>query len=335
MKILPRNSILSIILFTFILLFIFFTYVLTVDIYQNDQYKKGSFVHYEKFPSDNVSTRPVDIWLPEGYFENADRHYPVIYLHDGQGMFNKETSPQASIWYRPLDWLWGGIFWDLDASISKLVSEGKIEPAILVSIWNTPGKRALEFMPKKPVIESRTHITEIKEDRLTLFGKLELGDSVFTPEMIISDNYLKFIVEELKPFVDLKYRTKPNRENTFIMGSSKGGLISAYAISEYPEVFGGAACLSTDWSIGKGAEIAWFQTNWPVAGSHRIYFDVGTGFIDTHYEPYQNEMDKVMIKHGYTDGKDWVTKKFEGAGHFPKQWRSRMHIPLIFLLGQN
>ena len=72
-------------------LFIFFTYVLTVDIYQNDQYKKGSFVHYEKFPSDNVSTRPVDIWLPEGYFENADRHYPVIYLHDGQGMFNKET----------------------------------------------------------------------------------------------------------------------------------------------------------------------------------------------------------------------------------------------------
>ena len=62
---------------------------------------------------------------------------------------------------------------------------------------------------------------------------------------------------------------------------------------------------------------------------------MGTGFIDIHYEPYQNEMDKVMIKHGYTDGKDWVTKKFEGAGHFPKQWRSRMHIPLIFLLGQN
>ena len=72
-------------------------------------------------------------------------------------------------------------------------------------------------MPKKPVIESRTYITEIKEDGLTLFGILELGDSVFTPEMIISDNYLKFIVEELKPFVDLKYRTKPKRENTFII----------------------------------------------------------------------------------------------------------------------
>jgi len=335
MTILFRKSILPIMLLTVALLLIFFSYVFNVDIYQNQQYKKGLFVHYEKFPSDNISSRPVDIWLPEGYSENTERNYPVIYLHDGQGMFNKETSPQASIWYRPLDWLWGGIFWDLDASISKLAAEGKIEPAILVSIWNTPGKRALEFMPKKPVTEAGTYITEIKEDSLTFFGELEPGDSGFTPEMIISDNYLKFIVEELKPFVDINYRTKPDRENTFIMGSSKGGLISTYAISEYPQVFGGAACLSTDWSIGKGAEIAWYQTNWPKAGSHRIYFDVGTGFLDAYFEPYQNEMDKVMIKHGYTEGKDWVTKKFEGAGHFAKEWRARMHIPLIFLLGQN
>ena len=153
--------------------------------------------------------------------------------------------------------------------------------------------------------------------------------------MIISDNYLKFIVEELKPFVDLNYRTKPGKENTFILGSSMGGLISAYAVSEYPQIFGGAACLSTDWTLGKGAEIAWYEKNWPAAGSHKIYFDFGTGWMDANYQSYQNEMDKVMIKHGYKKGEDWITKKFEGAGHFPHEWRSRMHIPLTFLLGQN
>ena len=70
---------------------------------------------------------------------------------------------------------------------------------------------------------------------------------------LVSDNYLKFLVEELKPFVDKTYRTHPDRANTLVMGSSMGGMISAYAIAEYPDVFGGAACLSTDWTIGDGA----------------------------------------------------------------------------------
>ena len=319
---LSKKSILSITLIAIALLFILITHVFTVDIYQNHQYKTGSFVHYENFPSNNIPSRPVDIWLPLGYDENADNSYPVIYLHDGQMMFSNETSPHSSNWYRPLDWLWGGIFWDVDASISKLVSEGTIKPAILVSTWTTYGKREIELMPQKPVTRSTSFINEI-------------GNSGSTPDMIISDNYLKFIVEELKPFVDLNYRTKPEKENTFILGSSMGGLISAYAISEYPQIFGGAACLSTDWTLGKGAEIAWYEKNWPTAGSHKIYFDFGTGWMDANYQSYQNEMDKVMIKHGYTKGEDWITKKFEGAGHFPKEWRSRMHIPLTFLLGQN
>ena len=316
------KSILPFVLFTVALLLLFFTYVFTVDIYQNHPYKKGSFVHYENFPSDNISARPVDIWLPEGYSDDPDINYPVIYLHDGQMMFNKETSPHSSIWFRPLDWWWGGIFWDVDASITELVSQKKIEPAILISIWTTYGKRAIELMPKKPVTETPTYMTEI-------------GNWSFTPKMIISDHYLRFIVEELKPFVDRKYRTKSDRENTFIMGASMGGLISAYAISEYPDVFGGAACLSTDWTLGKGAEIAWYQKYWPKAGSHRVYFDFGTGYMDVNYEPYQNEMDKVMVSHGYTEGQDWITKKYEGAGHFPREWRARIHTPLIFLLGQD
>ena len=62
-----------------------------------------------------------------------------------------------------------------------------------------------------------------------------------------SHNYLRFIVEELKPFIDANYRTRPGRDDTFLMGSSAGGMISLYGLIEYPDVFGGAACVSTHW----------------------------------------------------------------------------------------
>ena len=109
-----------------------------------------------------------------------------------------------------------------------------------------------------------------------------------------SDNYLKFLVEELKPFIDATYRTLPGAEDTFVMGSSMGGLISAYAVAEYPDVFGGAACMSTDWNVAEGAFAGWLENHLPDAGSHRIYFDHGTETYDASYGPYQLEMDAVM-----------------------------------------
>ena len=118
------------------------------------------------------------------------------------------------------------------------------------------------------------------------------------------------------------------------MGSSMGGLISAYAFAEYPDVFGGAACMSTDWTIGKGAVAQWFNSHWPSAGSNRIYFDYGTETMDALYEPFQLKMNDVMRKHGYTEGDDWITRCFEGADHSPKSWNRRLHVPLKFLLGE-
>ena len=110
-------------------------------------------------------------------------------------------------------------------------------------------------------------------------------------------------------------------------------MISAYAITEYPDVFGGAACLSTDWTIGDGAVIAWYKDRWPDAGVHRIYFDHGTETYDAKYGPYQLKMDELMRSKGYRSGADWVTRRFDGADHSPRAWRERVHVPLKFLLG--
>ncbi len=132
-------------------------------------------------------------------------------MQDGQNLFNAETSNI-------------GEEWGIDEAITKISKDKKIPEAIVVGIWNT-SKRYQEYMPQKPFNKLDR---SIGAELLKVYGGVP-----------ISDNYLKFIVEELKPFVDSVYRTKPGRQETFIMGSSMGGLISMYAVCEYPQIFRG------------------------------------------------------------------------------------------------
>ncbi|MCK7529650.1 MAG: alpha/beta hydrolase-fold protein [Marinilabiliales bacterium] len=146
----------------------------------------------------------------------------------------------------------------------------------------------------------------------------------------LGDSYLRFIVNELKPHIDSIYSTYSDRENTFIMGASMGGLISAYAMCEYPGVFGGAGCLSTHLPM-KGVNFLtrndnriarafrnYLRSNLPSPGAHRIYFAYGTKTLDKWYEPYQKKVDAIMAAAGYEDGKQWITRKFEGDDHSEK-----------------
>ena len=280
---------------------------------------EGSIVHYEKFPSELIRVRPVDVWLPEDYDPRSSDRYPVIYMHDGQMMFDHHTSPYAGM----------DLFWDVDKAITKLVRDGEIRPAIVVSVWMADwkkGARGAEYMPQKAVTDE---VWQLMKEQGEGFAVEEGG------EEMSADKYLEFIVHELKPFIDETYPTQSDRGNTFVMGSSMGGLISAYAVAEYPDVFGGAACLSSHWNAGDGAVVRWFKHHLPSAGTHRIYFDHGTETLDADYEPFQQRMDEVMRQHGYRADEDWITLRFEGADHSPRAWRERLHIPLKFLLGSS
>lgn len=155
----------------------------------------------------------------------------------------------------------------------------------------------------------------------------------------ISDKYLKFIVSELKPYIDSTFSTLKDQPNTFIAGSSMGGLISMYALCEYPGVFGGAACLSTHW-IGTvlmdnnpvpDAFVKYLNENLPDPAIHKIYFDYGDQTLDALYPPLQKKVDEVMKARGFSD-KNWVTKFFPGKDHSEKSWNERLDIPLQFLL---
>ena len=258
-----------------------------------------------QFPSKHVEPRNVEVWLPPGY-DTSRARYPVLYVHDGQNVFNPETA------YTKVDW-------GVDEAMTRLIAAGRVRPAIVVAIWNT-SKRGPEYMPARPLATPKGQ-------------KVLAAAPPGMRQRPISDRYLKFIVEELKPAIDRRYRARRGRDDTMIMGSSMGGLISLYALTEYPQVFGAAACLSTHWPIGDGIVLDYLAAALPRAGHHRLYFDFGTVGTDAPYEPFQRKADALLRAAGYVQGKDWVTRKFEGADHNELAWRARIDTPLTFLLG--
>jgi enterochelin esterase-like enzyme len=242
-------------------------------------------------------------------------------MHDGQMLFDSSTT-------------WNRHDWEVDETLGRLMSEKKVKPCIVVGIWNTP-KRHMEYFPQKAL----NYLSENQIDSLMNANRGEGTPKLFDGG-IVADNYLKFLVTELKPFIDKTYATHTDSGNTYIMGSSMGGLISMYAICEYPEVFGGAACLSTHWpgvftvenNPVPGALLSYLREHLPPPGKHLLYFDFGTETLDNLYEPFQNHADQILKEKGYGEN-DWITRKFVGADHSEKAWSQRLHIPVMFLLG--
>jgi predicted alpha/beta superfamily hydrolase len=286
---------------TSLLFFLMLTIVLGMTSCQNGFGKNDPHIDlYPAFRSSYVAARQVEVLLPDHYDPTVK--HDVIYVHDGQNVFDAHTS-------------FTGIDWAVDERLSSMQKKGHLRPVIVVAIWNAGSNRVREYMPSQP-----------REKVLAAARREGWGGE------ILSDAYLRFIVEELKPFIDSTYSTSRTPESTFIMGSSMGGLISLYAVLEYPEVFGGAACLSTHWPALGGVFLEYLSENIPTPGSHRFYFDFGTVGLDAQYEPYQRRVDQMMEEKGYVQGQDILTLKFQGADHSEAAWSKRIHKPLEFML---
>lgn len=206
----------------------------------------------------------------------------------------------------------------------------------MVAIWNTK-LRHQEYFPQKALeYLAECQITDLLNETRFEGAPSLLGDGP------VSDNYLAFLVNELKPFIDNTYPTLSKPENTFIAGSSMGGLISMYAMCEYPDVFGGAACLSTHWpgifTVENNpvpfAFLDYLNDHLPAPENRKFYFDFGTATLDSLYEPFQLRADEILKTKGYSE-KNWITRKFQGDDHSESAWRKRLEIPLLFLLGKD
>lgn len=267
-------------------------------------------------PSKFVDARPVEVWLPDGYADKvrAGKRFQVLYMHDGQMLFDASTT-------------WNKTAWNVHETLARLIREGKVDDTIIVGIFNIADNRYFEYFPEK-------FLDEMSPEARAAFVREGLKHQ---PE---ADDYLRFLVQELKPVVDAKYATRLDAAGTFIMGSSMGGLISVYAMSEYPQVFGGAAGLSTHWpAIGKHnaalplAAYNYLDHKLPAPQGHKLYQDHGGVGLDAMYAPYQTFVDQIVRDKGYTDA-HYLSKVYPADDHNEKAWAARLEAPLVFLLGK-
>lgn len=279
----------------------------------------GKIVDLGIVQSKHADPRRVVVWLPSSYRPKGRKH-AVLYMHDGQNLFDKKTAGY-------------GMEWEIDELLGELIRAKKVRPAIVVGIWNTP-KRLQEYVPSKAFDGLPP---DYRDKVRALYG----GDP-------LSDGYLKFIVDELQPSINRRFNVRTDRANTAIMGSSMGALISLYAINEYPQVFGGAGMMSTHWPLfmrpdGKSVSDDEYQVvssaferylapALPNPRTHRLYFDHGTETLDAVYARYQKRVDGVVARRGYRQGVNWLTRNFPGQKHNEISWASRVEIPLRFLL---
>ena len=269
----------------------------------------GNLDIYEGFQSKYVASRTVRVWTPENYDPSVK--YDVIYMHDGQNLFD------ASI-------TWNNQEWGVDEVLTDLLSKGEIRPCIVVGIDNSE-RRYDEYYPS------------------AICGDVPEGvlPEDFQP---LGDEYLRFVVEEVKPWVDSTYSTLSDKAHTFIMGSSCGGLISSYALCKYPEVFGGAGCLSTHSSLMNpytklsqkpAAEtyLNYLKQNLPMDSEHLLYMDRGDCQIDSAYAESQENINNMIAASDWKQD-NYMYRFFPGQSHSESDWRSRLDIPVRFLLSK-
>lgn len=245
---------------------------------------------HEHFPSQILKNeRDLVVYLPPGYDEQPERRFAVLYLQDGQNLFDPSTS------FVP------GQDWGVGQTSDHLIGSGAVAPLIIVGIYNTGKHRIREYTPSR-------------------VPKLGGGSA---------NRYAKFLVEELKPFIDYEYRTLGDVANTGLGGSSLGGLVSLYVGLKFPRVYGRLAALSPSvWWNDRSMHR--FAAAMRVSVRPKIWLDIGTGEGQQILHDVEAFRD-VLLEKGWQPGSDLYYQRVEGAEHNEAAWAQRIGAVLQFL----
>jgi predicted alpha/beta superfamily hydrolase len=241
--------------------------------------------------------RTIVVYVPPGYEGEPHRRYPVFYLQDGQNVFDAATAAF-------------GVEWQADDSAQRLIREGKIEPIILVGIYNTPD-RINEYTPHY-------------DSKQRIGGKGGL--------------YGRFVVDEVKPFIDREYRTMPSREHTAIGGSSLGGLISLAMAREQHAHFSMCTVMSASlwWDGGRLVRDLGRSKRW--MRDMRFWVDMGTREGNTQLQPPPGIVQiRKLLRYFQSAGlvaeRDFHYWEVEGGEHNEACWAARFDKVLSFFFG--
>jgi pullulanase len=243
--------------------------------------------------------RRVWVWLPAGYDAAAARRYPVLYMLDGQNVFNAATSFAGE--------------WQVDESLARLAGSAEVEPLIVVAVANGGGLRAQEYTPwPEPSWREPT------------------GGG---------GEHLRAIIETLKPAIDRAFRTLDGPDHTALAGSSFGGLMALQAAWSRPDVFGRAAALSPSLGWAGHAPLAMVsaQPRPPVRlyvdmGSREegnLQDDDGNQVDDSIDD--LRALKAALLRRGFTEGADLLVVEDEGARHHESFWARRFPGAVRFL----
>ena len=234
------------------------------------------------------------VYLPPGYSRFSRRRYPVLYLHDGQNVFDAATS-------------FAGVEWGVDETAQRLIRQNLIEPLIIVAVFNLGEERIHEYAPTQGVITPHDRPKKRSRGLAGIYGR--------------------FLIDELKPFIDRKYRTKPEAEFTGLGGSSLGGLATLAIGIIFWETFRRLIVMSPSvwWDDFAIIQILGFVRERPPL---KIWLDMGTAEPDWEQV---HELRDALIDRGWRPGVDLKYLEAEGAGHNEAAWATRVEPALRFL----
>jgi predicted alpha/beta superfamily hydrolase len=258
--------------------------------------------------------RDVLIYLPPGYDKEPQRRYPVLYMHDGQNVFDGATAYAA------------GHEWRADETAQALIASGKIEPIIIVAVNNVGTGRINEYTP-----------TAVREGEIEAMMK----GSAYDPAKDKSDKrvgggadlYGRMLIEELKPRIDREFRTLVDAGHTGIAGSSLGALVSMHIALTHPEVFGRAVAMSTT-VIWDKEEILREIGNYTGMQHARLWIDAGE-LEQGNIPEGVHQLCNALAARGWKQGDDLHCKVYPEARHNEDSWAARFGDVLVWLYRNN
>ncbi len=255
----------------------------------------GNIQQHPQFESRLLrNKRDVQVYLPPGYRRSRQRRYPVMYLQDGQNVFDAATS-------------FAGVEWGADESAERLAKKRLIEPLIIVAVANTGEKRIHEYAPSRGVIDS----TALRKKRSR--GMLR--------------KYGSFLRDELKPFIDREYRTRPEAEFTGLGGSSLGGLATLSLGLWFPETFNRLAVMSPSiwWD-----DCVIYRMLDKIREKPPLKIWLDTGTKEPGWERARDLRDR-LVEHGWRVDDDLQYTEVEGGDHSEGAWAARFEAVLRYL----
>ena len=255
----------------------------------------GNIEEHRDFRSKILANRrDVLVYLPLGYRRFSRQRFPVLYLQDGQNVFDAATA-------------FSQVEWSVDETAQELIRKSLIEPLIIVAIANTGEERIHEYAPTRGVI-----------DESAKRKKRSRG---------LARHYGRFLTEELKPFIDRQYRTRKEPEFTGLGGSSLGGLVTLSVGLWFPEVFRRLIVMSPSVWWDNQVIVKMFE-DLPDKLPLKIWLDTGTH--EPGWERARTLRD-AMIEKGWRLYDDLQYVEVEGADHSEGAWAARVDPALRFL----